>query len=275
MSNKELAEVRHIAQGADLEWQAKVFHEEMDKLGVPRHDGEDFYSLYGRANLARAALAAQPVAQAPDQKDDYVGWYCAHCRRGVDGSEVTFREQHTECGRVITNDRPPAPEASKPVQAEAPTQLVRAIMAKLANLLDEDQFKDIEDMVVRAGVTHSPASGVVEREEMFSSHMRLVVAYAQQYHNHRTMPMRTSLAAFDAAREAVETSARAALATQPLEQKPVAWGAVHFGGKRNGKLYNHCETEQQIDDYISQIHRSSDSITLSKAPLYLGPAHEA
>ena len=57
---------------------------------------------------ARAALAGKPL---PEQKpvEEYNGWYCAHCRRGVDGSEVTFREQHTECGRVITNDRPPAP----------------------------------------------------------------------------------------------------------------------------------------------------------------------
>lgn len=54
-------EARHIATGTDLEWQAKIFHEEMDKLGVPRDDGEDFYSLIGRANLA---LSATPPAQA-------------------------------------------------------------------------------------------------------------------------------------------------------------------------------------------------------------------
>lgn len=34
-------------------------------------------------------------------------WYCAHCQRGVDASEVTFHEQHTVCGRTITDDTPP------------------------------------------------------------------------------------------------------------------------------------------------------------------------
>lgn len=36
------------------------------------------------------------------------GWYCAHCERGVDPSEVTFNEAHEACGRIITNDEPPA-----------------------------------------------------------------------------------------------------------------------------------------------------------------------
>jgi hypothetical protein len=35
------------------------------------------------------------------------GWYCAHCERGVDPSEVTFNEAHEACGRIITNDEPP------------------------------------------------------------------------------------------------------------------------------------------------------------------------
>lgn len=55
------------------------------------------------------------------------------------------------------------------------------------------------------------------------------------------------------------------------EQQPVAWGAFHFGGRRSGKLYSHCETEQQIDSYIADVHRSNDSITLRKAPLYAAP----
>lgn len=62
-------------------------------------------------------------------------------------------------------------------------------------------------------------------------------------------------------------------ATRPAqtEQQPVAWGAFHFGGSRSGKLYSHCETEQQIDSYIADVHRSNDSITLRKAPLYDAP----
>jgi len=41
-------------------------------------------------------------------RGDSNGWYCAHCQRGVDPIEVTFHEQHEECGRVITDDKPPA-----------------------------------------------------------------------------------------------------------------------------------------------------------------------
>lgn len=52
------------------------------------------------------------------------------------------------------------------------------------------------------------------------------------------------------------------------ETKPIAWGAFHVGGPRDGKLYSHADTEAQIDTYILDVHRSSDSITLRKAPLY-------
>ncbi|EPG5526319.1 Lar family restriction alleviation protein [Pseudomonas aeruginosa] len=55
------------------------------------------------------------------------------------------------------------------------------------------------------------------------------------------------------------------------KQEPVAWGAFHFGGERDGKLYTHCETEAQIDAYILDMHRSSDSLTLRKSPLYAAP----
>ncbi len=55
------------------------------------------------------------------------------------------------------------------------------------------------------------------------------------------------------------------------EQQPVAWGAFHFGGRRSGKLYTHCETEEQIERYIADLHRSNDSITLRKGPLYAAP----
>ncbi|MDY1450876.1 hypothetical protein SOK13_34390, partial [Pseudomonas aeruginosa] len=63
---------------------------------------------------------------------------------------------------------------------------------------------------------------------------------------------------------------------QELEkQEPVAWGAFHFGGKRDGKLYTHCETEAQIEAYILDMHRSSDSLTLRKGPLYGAPVAQA
>ena len=52
---------------------------------------------------------------APAPAPAFNGWYCAHCQRGVDGSEVTYHEQHTVCGRVITDDVPPAPAPAQEV----------------------------------------------------------------------------------------------------------------------------------------------------------------
>ncbi|HIE0563727.1 TPA: hypothetical protein ACXJFD_002036 [Pseudomonas aeruginosa] len=59
------------------------------------------------------------------------------------------------------------------------------------------------------------------------------------------------------------------------KQVAVAWGAFHFGGERDGKLYTHCETEAQIDAYILDMHRSRDSLTLRKSPLYAAPVAQA
>lgn len=59
-----------------------------DQESVPPHD---------------AKLYTAPPAQAVSN-----GWYCAHCQTGVDPSEVTFNEAHTVCGRIITDDEPPA-----------------------------------------------------------------------------------------------------------------------------------------------------------------------
>ena len=57
-----------------------------------------------KARALLAEMQAQPPAEAP-------GWYCAHCQRGVDSSEVTYSEQHQTCGRYIANDDPPPAEA--------------------------------------------------------------------------------------------------------------------------------------------------------------------
>ncbi|QIQ67034.1 hypothetical protein shane_71 [Pseudomonas phage shane] len=59
------------------------------------------------------------------------------------------------------------------------------------------------------------------------------------------------------------------------KQEPVAWGAFHFGGKLDGKLYTQCETEAQIEAYILDMHRSSDSLTLRKGSLYTAPVVQA
>lgn len=59
-----------------------------------------------------ARVTGAQAQNAPS--DEYVGWYCAHCERGVDASEVTYHEHHQACGRVITDDRPPSPVPSVP-----------------------------------------------------------------------------------------------------------------------------------------------------------------
>ena len=85
-----------------------------------------------------------PTDAQPAPSDEYVGWYCAHCERGVDASEVTYHEQHQVCGRVITDDRPPKPAPSVP---ECPypcgwQNLLKHVMedgAYLARAIDEDE----------------------------------------------------------------------------------------------------------------------------------------
>ena len=68
-----------------------------------------------------ALLASKQAQQEPTE---YQGWYCAHCQRGVDASEVTYHEQHQECGRVITSARPPATRAAlQPAQTAPLTEL--------------------------------------------------------------------------------------------------------------------------------------------------------
>lgn len=56
------------------------------------------------------------------------------------------------------------------------------------------------------------------------------------------------------------------------DAQPVAWAAVHFGGRRDGKIYTTCETREQIEAYIQDVHRSSDSLTLRARPLAFADA---
>lgn len=63
-----------------------------------------------------------------------------------------------------------------------------------------------------------------------------------------------------------------AIAAVPVgEVKPLAWGAFYFGGKRNGKLYSHCDTKEQIEAYIADRHQSDDHNTFRAGPLYTTP----
>lgn len=59
------------------------------------------------------------------------------------------------------------------------------------------------------------------------------------------------------------------------QAEPVAWGAFRVGGDRDGQLYAFCKTRHEIETYITQVHQSSDSVTLRDAPLYAAPAPSA
>ena len=72
----------------------------------PEYDWEAEYAK--RVELHNQTLdELRDALVQPEQKPEYKGWYCAHCQRGVDASEVTYHEQHIVCGRVITDDSPP------------------------------------------------------------------------------------------------------------------------------------------------------------------------
>lgn len=51
------------------------------------------------------------------------------------------------------------------------------------------------------------------------------------------------------------------------EAQPVAWAAVLSGGKRAGRIYATCDTREEIEAYIQDVHQSSDSLTLYARPL--------
>lgn len=94
----------------------------------PDWDVTPYYS----ASEVRAILAAAVNQPARE----FTGWYCAHCQRGVDSSEVTFHEQHQACGRVITDDRPPAPGTA----AAAPSQAAQDVLAERRRQIEEEFY---------------------------------------------------------------------------------------------------------------------------------------
>ncbi|WYX08181.1 hypothetical protein WJ973_23850 [Achromobacter xylosoxidans] len=52
----------------------------------------------------------------------------------------------------------------------------------------------------------------------------------------------------------------------------VGWAAVPSRGKRAGRIYCTCDTREQIDAYIEQVHQSNDSLTLWARPLSFADA---
>lgn len=145
--------IAHEAFCAGQAWQqAAAAQERPCVLWKPRlfRDGNQWCALFGEniqegvvgfGDSPDAAMWAfdeawrEKLPPAPDTQpassDEYVGWYCAHCERGVDASEVTYHEQHEVCGRVITDDRPPksapsVPDGWKLVPIEPTPTMVKA-----------------------------------------------------------------------------------------------------------------------------------------------------
>lgn len=112
-------------------------------------DSPEMERMFDVACVMFVLAYADYIEQALTQQrgaEPFKGWYCSHCQRGVDASEVTYHEQHTECGRVITDDEPPAtPQPG----AEALRELVqrwreaekRADRDAQANPGDEAQYR--------------------------------------------------------------------------------------------------------------------------------------
>ncbi len=89
--------------------------------------GDDAYEFVMqrmiKAEDERDALKAAAPPQAPAAQ----GWYCAHCQRGVTPNEVTYSEQHTECGRVITGDAPPQAPALPDIRIQEMREFISGI----------------------------------------------------------------------------------------------------------------------------------------------------
>ena len=78
----------------------------------------------------------------------------------------------------------------------------------------------------------------------------------------------------------VKIISQASSETQPEPQparaavagEVVGWAAVPSRGKRAGRIYCTCDTREQIDAYIEQVHQSNDSLTLWARPLSFADA---
>ncbi|WP_425327640.1 hypothetical protein [Pseudomonas nitroreducens] len=108
--------------------------------------------------------------------------------------------------------------------------------------------------------------------EIMAQHDRIVRALREEnahLREERDSQQRVAIRAME------ERDAALAKLAAMEQQEPVAWGAFNVGGKRDGKLYTHCDTEADVDAYILAIHQSSDSLTLRKAQLYAAQVAQA
>ncbi|MEC6384972.1 hypothetical protein [Pseudomonas aeruginosa] len=181
---------------------------------------------------------------------------------------------------ALAQPSPAQAEAERPEVAEV-AFVLRNIGAMDAEDIDGDnvdlRFEDAEGR--DTGCDVSIVEYAEKAADLFEQHARIVGALRADRDSWAEQAEQR-LADWDEMRKERDAAlARVAALESKLaeleKQEPVAWGAFHFGGKRDGKLYTHCETEAQIEAYILDMHRSSDSLTLSKGPLYAAPVDQA
>ncbi|HJV75453.1 MAG TPA: hypothetical protein VJ654_14600 [Noviherbaspirillum sp.] len=108
--SRRLAEYRAAIEGASAKRAYGVFNEQWECEQIDAFNKWILTARQGINGLSAMAgwMACARASLAKVERDTtYKGWYCSHCQRGVDSSEVTFHEQHTVCGRVISDDVPP------------------------------------------------------------------------------------------------------------------------------------------------------------------------
>lgn len=120
--------------------------------GFNCHDGDWAQRLFESQGTTARALARTP-APPPGPKPVRWGWYCPHCQRGVDGSEVTFHEQHLACGTYIGDAEPPPPEPAKVEVVDHRKLLEKAVSA--LDYFADAVFNDNGDMSV-TGASFDP-----------------------------------------------------------------------------------------------------------------------
>ena len=150
------------------------------------------------------------------------------------------------------------------------------------------QIDEAIESVLRAALIEGGCSAerVIEAREATNqrrAELRTLLSTPQpcsRSHPHEEMTaqceLRTEIARLTNALARAE--AQLAAAPQAVQAAmPDAWAAVHFGGKRNGKIYNTCDTEKECNDYIAMVHQQSDSTTLTAKPVFFAaaPAHPA
>ncbi|HHK3937963.1 hypothetical protein [Pseudomonas aeruginosa] len=201
-----------------------------------------------------------------------------------------FCAEYPEEGGVLLDEEPttaqPSPLQSEQAEAERPEVaevafVLRNIGAMDAEDIDGDnvdlRFEDAEGR--DTGCDVSIVEYAEKAADLFEQHDRIVGTLRAE-----NAKLSEALDECDGDRWKLRSERDSALArvaeletklAEMEKQVAVAWGAFHFGGERDGKLYTHCETEAQIDAYILDMHRSSDSLTLRKSPLYAAPVAQA